>query len=400
MSFKKQHCQTPIVAVFLILAMIAFLSCGSKDTSSHPSHATIVVHHQNEEDPIDWDHIHYSGYDIYGNRIYTSSEYFSSDFHTLSDVPKDVAEIVIEYHTDTEEKLSKSIHAVFLSNGYFNLHAAYDRPHFNPNRVAIVDDFEGNLLVRGNLPLVITDPDDPDSEYRFAYAELKTKMEGKIPGFKIEDYEIIDFALIDNRVSGNKQMTALIKALGMEGLGSIHCGDHWYPFQGCDWEPAEIYWSTAVDKKLAGLVWWPVWACPSIPCMGDEIDTALDPKQFNFIDASAFLNELLTTKSESGKKRLIYFHCVQGTDRTGALHIAYILDKNPDLTFQEAIGRAKIGAKQVSQGEPVEPQLDPELVPSCTYVGQAFQYCQRQNESNLARCDMPAEFTSRPELCR
>jgi hypothetical protein len=394
MSSKKQHCQTPIGAVFLILAMIAFLSCGSKDTSSH---ATIVVHHQNEDGPIDWDHIHYSGYDIYGNRIYTSSEYFLSDFHTLADVPKDVVEIVIEYQTSTEEKLCRSNHSVFLSNRNFSLHAAYSAPQFNPARVAIVDEFDGNLLVRGNLPLVKT---DPDSEYHYAWAELKTKMEGKIPGFKIEDYEIIDFALIDNQVSGKVQMTALIKALGMEGLGSIHCGDHWYPFQGCDWEPAEIYWSTAVDKKLAGLVWWPVWACPSIPCMGDEIDTALDPKQFNFIDASAFLKELLTTKSESGKKRLIYFHCVQGTDRTGALHIAYILDQNPDLTFQEAIGRAKIGAKQVGREEPVEPQLDPELVPSCTYVGQAFRYCQRQNESNLARCDMPADFTSKPELCR
>jgi hypothetical protein len=35
----------------------------------------------------------------------------------------------------------------------------------------------------------------------------------------------------------------------------------------------------AAEKKLAGLVWWPVWACPSIGCMDkDDIVTALDPK--------------------------------------------------------------------------------------------------------------------------
>lgn len=67
------------------------------------------------------------------------------------------------------------------------------------------------------------------------------------------------------------------------------------------------------------------------------------------------------------------------------------------LTFREAIEKAKIGAMQGSDVQ----QLNPVLVPLCTYVGLAYRYCQEKNQDNLARCgEMPDGLGDNVSLCR
>ena len=52
------------------------------------------------------------------------------------------------------------------------------------------------------------------------------------------------------------------------------------------------------------------------------------------------------------------------------------------------------------QGSNVQ-QLDPVLVPLCTYVGLAYRYCQEKNKDNLARCgEMPDGLGDNVSLCR
>ena len=66
------------------------------------------------------------------------------------------------------------------------------------------------------------------------------------------------------------------------------------------------------------------------------------------------------------------------------------------LTFREAIEKAKIGAMQGSDVQ----QLNPVLVPLCTYVGLAYRYCQEKNQDNLARCgEMPVGLGDNVSLC-
>lgn len=383
------------MTVMVTLSFAAFISCGGSGSTTPDG--IITVRHNSEDFPSGLKHMHYSGYDGNGNRIYISTEYPVSEAHILSDVPGNVTAMVIEYHTDTEEKLSKSVQPIAFTNGSCLWSPQYYGPQFDPKRLAVVDISDGNILVRGNLPLVTNNgknPCLPGQKHCFAYSELNTRMKEMIPDFDIEKYEIIDFSLIDNQ--GTKdELTAEINALGMRGLEDIDCGTHWPPYNGgCVWDPKKTYASKTDEKKPGGFVWWPVYACNNKdrPCNTTDTDIALN--KFHFIDASLHLKTLLTTPSE--KKRLVYFHCMQGTDRTGALHIAYIMDNNPDITFEEAVRKATIGAKQGSNDQ----QLDPPLVPMCSYVGQAYRYCLEKNKSNPGRCDMPGGFNEGATLCR
>ncbi len=381
--------------VLFILLMAACVSCsGGGDTAANDS---ITIQHQIADFPSGLEHIHYSGHDAQANRIYASPEFPVSSLHTLTSVPGNVISIAVEYHTGTEEELNETAHAASPLSGYNVLAPQYHGPQFDPNRLAIVDESGGNLLVRGNLPLVSSDGRAlcyPGQAHCFAYAELDSRMREKIPGFDIEQFEVIDFTLIDNQGTYD-ELTAEINALGINGTDDMTCGNNWPPYNnGCVWNPKKVYTSITGEKKPWGMVWWPVYACGSRPCNDADADIGLN--KFQFITASAYLRELLTTPSASGKKRLIYFHCVQGTDRTGALHITYIMDNNPLLNFQEAIAKAAIGAKQGSNDQ----QLNPKLVPMCTYVGLAYRYCLQQNPGNPGRCAMPGGFGGDATLCR
>ncbi len=384
--------------MIIFLTTVLAISCGNGTESG----GTITVNYNLEVFPSSIDHVHYSGWDGNGNKIYGSSELPMSDSHTIDDVPKNMASFAIEYHTSTHEKLHKDVQAIsFSESAHIILSPQYHAPEFDPKRLAVVDSFNNNLLVRGNFPFVkktgniACHPDFPEQEHCFALSELTSRMKELIKDFDIDQYEIIDVSLIDNQGTID-ELTAEANAIGL-GIEGIACGSHnyWPPYQGCEWDPKTIYNSTSSGNKPWGLVWWPVYACnrPD-PCNKGDTDTGLH--KFHFFDASQFLRELLTTSSDSGKNRLIYFHCVQGTDRTGSLHITYLIDNNPKMTFEEAIRRATIGARQGSDDQ----QLDPPLVPMCTYVGLAYRYCQEKYKDNPERCNITDDWFTTTSLCR
>jgi len=383
-------------AIIIFLATLFAISCSGDGTESN---GAITINYTIEDLPVSIDHVHYSGYDLNGDRIYESSEFLMSDTHLLEDVPRSTTSIAIEYHTTTHEKLYKDVQAVsFSENALIVLLPQYHAPAFDPKRLAIVDVYNDNLLVRGNFPFVKKDadnpchPDFPGQEHCFALEAFTSKMKEVRKDFDIDQYEIIDFSLIDNQGTFD-ELTAEANAIGL-GIEDIKCGSHsyWPPYNGCTWDPKTLYISTSSENIPWRLVWWPVYACANpIPCGSDQAEIGLD--RFHFSEASKFLNELLKGSSESGKKRLIYFHCVQGTDRTGALHIAYLMDNNPQMKFTEALEGATKGTKQGSDDQ----QLDPPLVPMCTYVGLAYRYCQKEYPK---RVDITDDWFNTTSKCR
>jgi hypothetical protein len=320
-----------------------------------------------------------------------------SGSHLLEDVPRSTTSIAIEYHTNTHEKLHKDVQTIsFSESDHIIVFAQYHAPAFDPNRLAIVDSFNDNLLVRGNFPFVKKDtdnpchPDFPEQEHCFALMDFTSKMKEVISDFDIDQYEVIDFSLIDNQGTID-ELTAEANAIGLY-IEDVNCSNCWFPDNGCNWDPKEIYQSTSSGNIPWELVWWPVYACGNpIPC--DLHNTDIGLNTFLFSEASKFLNELLKGSPDSGKKRLIYFHCVQGTDRTGALHIAYLMDNNPQMKFKEALERATNGTRQGSD----DPQLDPPLVPMCTYVGLAYRYCQQEY---YERVDIDNDWFDATSTCR
>jgi len=386
-----------IAILFSLAALFTIsLSCGGTESGGF-----ITVNYNTEDHPSSIDHVHYSGYDLNGNRIYESSEFPMSGSHLLEGVPRSTTSIAIEYHTNTHEKLHKDVQTIsFSESDHIIVFAQYHAPAFDPNRLAIVDSFNDNLLVRGNFPFVEKDadnpchPDFPEQEHCFALKDFTSKMKEVISGFDIDEYEIIDFSLIDNQGTID-ELTAEANAIGLY-IEDINCGsnNYWPPYDGCPWNPKEIYQSTSSGNIPWELVWWPVYACGNpIPCDSNNTDIGLGLDKFDFSEVSKFLNELLKGSPDSGKKRLIYFHCVQGTDRTGALHIAYLIDNNPQMQFTEALERATNGKRQGSD----DPQLDLPLVPMCTYVGLAYRYCQQEY---YERVDIDNDWFDTTSTCR
>ncbi len=381
-------------AIAVAMTASLMLSCSGDGHVDAMSDGTLTVKHNAADFPKGLDHAQYAAYDAGGKKTLALPEYPMSDLHVLEGIPIQSTRMVIEYHTDTHEVLSEDTQT-FSAGETAVLMPQYHGPAFDPGRLAVVDRINGNLLVRGNLPLTAnngTNPCFPGQAHCFATAEMDARLKEIEPGFDVKNYEVIDVTLIDNQGTRD-ELTAEANAVGM-GLDGIACGTTWLPFDGCAWEPGKLYKSANAGNTPWALVWWPVYACGSRPC--NETDTEIGLRKFRFNETSAYLKTLLTTPSDSGRKRLVYFHCVQGTDRTGALHIDYIIDNNPDMTFQEAIERATIGAQQGSDQQ----QLFPELKPMCTYVGLAYRYCLEKNPGNPARCEMPGGFGGDATLCR
>lgn len=395
-----------ILAVFVFTFIVMFNACADGDKTIWGG--TILVEHQVENLPNSVHHVRYAIADEQGNQTPLPSSFAISSLHLLPNIPINATAIIIEFCAENGEVLDEDVQPIA-----FTAYVAYSAPRYNPEfvdgRVAVVDvdKATGNVLVRGSIPLTGDTREAKSYQYDAIKEIVKEKMKTLAPDFHFEiaDYDVIEFVLHDNATNAielNLEMKALGRSLDDIANGY---GRKWLPYgNDSDWKPETIYTSTIAEKILGGLVWWPIFACPSKPCDNTnknysngftETEVALD--KMHFIDASGYLKILLETPDGSGKKRLIYFHCVTGTDRTGALHVTYIMDNNPDLNFKQAIERAKIGAMQGSDVQ----QLDPVLVPLCTYVGLAYRYCQEKNQDNLARCgEMPDGLGDNVSLCR
>ena len=261
----------------------------------------------------------------------------------------------------------------------FNLEEA-NRVQLAAPTVVDYSESNGNLLVRGPMPLIIQDGkgNDPTksrcknlSDWSFAYSELNTMiknqntvapvyfsdskeaaMKADLKDFNLDDYQLIVVSLLDH---GDINPTYF----------SIEQRDFGGSFSSCSGQLKD----GIIHGQKGNLIWSTVGFCNGgndqncQDLLNSDSDTSCS--YANLIDE---LSAMMAKKDPSGKKLLIYYHCVLGTDRTGGVTIGYLQKTNPKMSFSDAVTYATYLGKE--SGEP--PWL-----PNIASRNLANAYCQK-----------------------
>lgn len=204
---------------------------------------------------------------------------------------------------------------------------------FDPARCAKFDQVGATALWRGNIPI--------NAVGEFAYHEMREAL-----GFG-RDVALIDVSLIDN-VRGGERPQWLVE-LGAYGIPITDFpGGPTIPpqFNQPKWRAATLRGrGVHVDGDLApgSLVWWQI--------EGGSNPTVLGPDtcSYNFIGLIDYLGVL---RKASGA--LLYVHCMNGTDRTGAVVAGYAI-KHLGMSLDSAFDLAKsVGPAGVMNPDYVE----------------------------------------------
>lgn len=170
---------------------------------------------------------------------------------------------------------------------------------YNPKRTFVVDQLNGNVLLRGNLPF--------DDDGNFAYKEINQCL-GKLIGydFDLTKHTLIDITLIDNQ-GELPELSAEFKAFGGGPVPT-----QWPPFIN----GVNIFkqHGSAICGHPGSLMWMPIQGC-----VDADNCQLIEPSQYNFSGIVDQLNTMLL----SVKNTVIYYHCMNGHDRAGSLTACY-----------------------------------------------------------------------------
>lgn len=171
---------------------------------------------------------------------------------------------------------------------------------YNPKRTFVVDQINGNVLLRGNLPF--------DDDGNFAYKELNQRL-GDLLGyaFDLTKCTLISVSLLDNQ----GELPELSAEFSAFGAGAVP--PQWPPFiQGVN-----IFnqYGSSVFGHPGSLMWMPVQGCANA-----NNCSLIEPVQYNFAGIVDQLNKLLLGVYTN---RVIYYHCMNGHDRAGSLTACY-----------------------------------------------------------------------------
>ena len=176
--------------------------------------------------------------------------------------------------------------------------------HFDPTRCSCIDKAESTQIWRGNIPI--------NEDGKFAYHEMAIALDLE-PGTSL-----LDVSLIDN-VKGSERDQWEVELDAYEVPLSDFPGGKDIPpqFNQANWEPAVLCGDgikLSHGKAPGHLVWW------QIEGGHDGIVLGPDTKSYNFIGLIEFFEALRILPNT-----IVYFHCMNGTDRTGAVVAAYAM---------------------------------------------------------------------------
>lgn len=186
---------------------------------------------------------------------------------------------------------------------------------FDPERCALVEMSDHTPVWRGNIPI--------NSEGRFAYHEMAVALDIE-PGSAL-----VDISLIDN-IQGGERTQWLVELNAYEvPVTDFPDGPNIPPqFNQPKWNPARLLGDGVhLRNGIAPghLCWWQI--------EGEANPATLGPakQSYNFIGLIEYLGIL-----RQGDGLFVYVHCMNGTDRTGAVAAAYamrFLGMDPDMAM-------------------------------------------------------------------
>lgn len=189
---------------------------------------------------------------------------------------------------------------------------------FDPARCSCIDKTATTSIWRGNLPI--------NQNGDFAYHEMCVAM-GMLPGVAL-----IDVSLLDNvQGSEREQWNLELKTYGVNPSMFASAPDIPPQFNEPNWNPGKLL-GDGVHLRSGvapgNLVWWQI--------EGGHDGIVLGPavKSYNFLGLLKYM-EVLRNLPNS----LIYIHCMNGTDRTGAVVAAYAITYL-DMNLKEAMALA------------------------------------------------------------
>jgi len=192
---------------------------------------------------------------------------------------------------------------------------------FDPARCECFDKTDSTQVWRGNLPL--------NKNGDFAYHEMSVALDID-PGCSL-----IDVSLIDNiHGSERDQWIVELAAYGVNPIAFPPAQNIPPQFNQPKWDPGKLLGNGVYLKNGMApghLVWW------QIEGGHDGIVLGPETKSYNFIGLLKFLGVLRTAHNS-----LIYIHCMNGTDRTGAVVAAYAItylgmDLDRAMTFADSL---------------------------------------------------------------
>lgn len=190
---------------------------------------------------------------------------------------------------------------------------------FDPTRTACIDETSTTTVWRGNLPI--------DAGGHLAYPEISAAL-----GLA-KDCSFVDVSLIDNIAGGERDRWLLeLEAYGVDADVEFPSGPNVPPqFQQPNWNPGKLLGTTATypaGSAPGSLVWWQI--------EGGDTPDVLGPalRSYNFVGLIEYMGVLRQLPSSA-----VYVHCMNGTDRTGAVVAAYGI-RWQGLSLDEAFAKA------------------------------------------------------------
>jgi hypothetical protein len=229
-------------------------------------------------------------------------------------------------------------------NGLQNLEQE-NHLRFAAPTVVDINEANGNLLVRGPLPLIIRDNAGTclkQNDWKFAYDNLNAmlksqagyhpgymtedakiaKLSAQLQNFDIKDYQLIDISLLNNadpteRLFFNTETRAY-------GSSDSTCN-----------HPLRV---ATINGQGGSLVHSMMTQCnpTDIDCLHNQVflDGTTFPGNFcSLRNLTTQINTLMKETDPSNKKRLIYYHDALGINRASAVTMTYLMRRDLNMSI-------------------------------------------------------------------
>lgn len=247
---------------------------------------------------------------------------------------------------------------------------AYDATYTN---IVDYDATTGNLLFRGNLPILPTCP------HLYAYHEMNRRMQQLIANlppsdnapqnFDLKNYNLLDINLLDNQ-GDYVDWSLVFAAFGANR--AVFPQSDWPPYENSSWSPQALLGNDTVlsasNVHAGNMVWWPF-----------EPDFNESSGGFQFNELVTFANTQLTTQPAQGANPMvIYVHCDSGVNRTGTFTVSYLLAYGSNIS-----GPCSSLESAYQTADAMVPQNQ---APASTYFPMITQYCDSLPNSDNLGC--------------